>query len=41
MKFAIYQVLDHVVNDIANPADPEWLSLDFIVKGWICDLITP
>jgi hypothetical protein len=29
MKLAIYQVPDHV----ANPSDPEWLSLDLIVKG--------
>ncbi|KAK1662514.1 hypothetical protein QYE76_050673 [Lolium multiflorum] len=41
MKLAIYQVLDHVISDVANPADPEWLSLDFIIKGWIYDLITP
>jgi hypothetical protein len=33
MKLAVYQVLDHVTSDVANPSDPEWLSLDLIVKG--------
>jgi hypothetical protein len=40
MKLAIYQVLDHVASDIANPSDPEWLSLDLIFKGWLFELIT-
>jgi hypothetical protein len=41
MKLVIYQVLDHVVTDSANPADTEWVALDAIVKSWLYDLISP
>jgi hypothetical protein len=41
MKLVIYQFLDHVVTDAANPADPEWVALDAIVKSWLYDLISP
>jgi hypothetical protein len=40
MKLVIYQFLDHVVTDAANPADPEWVALDAIVKSWLYDLIS-
>jgi hypothetical protein len=41
MKFAIYHVLGNVVNGfVLQHEDPEWITIDMIVKSWIYDVIS-